>query len=67
MRRLTAAFLVLILVTLVADILVRLTKPAPQIINETFTGVPLISSWIDIVLAVEFGIPAATEFYSHFL
>ena len=67
MRRITTVFLVLLGVTLMGDILVRLTKPTPAIINGTITGVPILTNWIDFVLAIEFGIPVIMEFYSRFL
>lgn len=64
MTRVLRVFLVLIFVTLVIDILLRLVNPTPQILA---TSPPLIGSWIDIVLAVEFGIPVGMDFYSRFL
>jgi hypothetical protein len=64
MTRVLRVFLVLLFVTLVVDILVRLVNPTPQILT---TDTPIIGSWIDIVLAVEFGIPVGMEFYSSFL
>jgi len=56
--------LVLIFLTLLIDILVRLVNPTPAVL---VSDIPLISSWIDIVLAVEFGMPVAMEIYSSFL
>lgn len=66
MRRSVSLFLVLILLTLVVDIIVRLINPTPTMIALA-SGTPVISSWIDIILAVEFGIPVAMEVYSGFL
>jgi hypothetical protein len=64
MARFLRVFLVLIFLTLLVDILVRLVNPTPRIIT---TEIPIIASWIDIILAVEFGIPVGMEFYSRFL
>jgi lipoprotein signal peptidase len=66
MRTGISLFLVLILLTLIVDILVRIINPTPTTISLV-SDVPLISSWIDIILAVEFGIPVAMEAYSVFL
>jgi hypothetical protein len=67
MKTITKLAMTLIFLTLVIDILIRLTKPTPLIVNGLISGTPIISSWIDVVLAVEFGIPVAMELYSRFL
>ena len=66
MRKITALAMAVIFVTLVIDILVRVTKPSPLIINGTLAGLPISTSLMDYVLAVEFGIPVVIEFYSRF-
>ena len=66
MRRSVSVFLVLVFVTLIVDIILRLTNPTPTLIALTF-NIPIISSWVDIVLAVEFGIPVVMQLYSSFL
>ena len=67
MNRLTAIAIVALIVTLTVDILVRLSKPSPIIINGTLAGLPVSTSLIDYILAVEFGIPVVTELYSSLL
>lgn len=61
MRRSIGLFLVLIFVTLLADVLLRIFNPTP-------TAIVFVSdiSIIDLILAVEFGIPVAMEIYSSF-
>jgi len=66
MRRSVSLFLALIFLTLLVDILLRLVNPTPPTI-ALVSGIPLISSWIDIILAAEFGIPVVMEVYSSFL
>jgi hypothetical protein len=66
MRRSVSLSLALIFLTLLADILIRLVNPTPTTIALA-SGIPIISSWVDIILAVEFGIPVAIQVYSSFL